>query len=423
MNKTVLLLSVILGIFGKAQSIGSSPYAIFGIGDVKYNNDISVSSMGGISVAHVSDFVNSFNFFNPAANFNLEFTSIRGQISNENVRYKSKYNQYSGTKHSSYLSGVSLALPISAKIKLGLGLQPYSSKTYQIAVKEEISSNVVKTHNFKGEGSINTLESVVSYQLTKGLGIGLRTNYYFGKISDIEEISQTNALFVNGYLNEGRVFGFDFTFGGIYQYAIDLDHKFTIGGTYQFGNFTKIKIKHIRSTYFYAGGVDKINEDVIEDRRSKDDNIIPQSFSTGLGYGKDRRWFVSTQLDGRKALSVNITGVPFHYENSYKFSIGGWFVPDPNDFRNYFSRIVYRYGVFYEKTGLNIKNKNVNSQGFSIGANLPIKPTFNSFSSIDFSLEIGRRGSLRNDLVQEGFINLKMGFNFADRWFIKNLYN
>jgi len=412
-----------LGFVGKAQSIGSSPYAIFGIGDVKYNNDISVSSMGGVSVAHVSDFANSFNFFNPAANFNLEFTSIRGQISNENVRYKSRYNQYDGYKHSSYLSGVSLAFPVSAKMKLGFGFQPYSSRTYHVKEEKKITSSIVKTANVKGEGSINTLEGVISYQLVKGLGIGLRTNYYFGKISDLEEVSQTNVLVTNAYLNEGRVFGFDFTLGGIYQYATDTDHKFTIGGTYQFGDLTKIKTKYVNSTYFSTGGINKINENIIEYRRGQSENIIPQSFSAGLGYGKDGRWFVSTQFDRKNATSVNVTDIPFHYKVSYKLSAGGWFIPDSNDFRNYFSRIVYRYGAFYEKIGLNIKNKNINSQGFSIGANLPIKPIFNSFSSIDFSLEIGRRGSLQNDLVREGFINLKIGFNFADRWFIKNLYN
>jgi len=422
MNKTIVLLFVVLGVMGRSQSIGSSPYAIFGLGDVKYNNDIGVSSMGGVSVAHVSDFINSFNFVNPAANFNLELTSIRGQISNENVKYKS--NQYDGTKHSTYMSGISLALPVSQKVKLGFGFQPYSSKTYQVATSEEKDSGNIKTNNFTGEGSINTLEGAISYKLMQGLGIGIKTNYYFGKISDTEEISQTNVLFTNGYRYESRMSGFNFTLGGIYQYTTDLDYKFTVGGTYQFGTFTKLKTKYVNSTYLYAKGMnDKINESIIEEGNRKSDNVIPQSFSAGLGYGKDGRWFVSTQMDKKTSSSVNITGTPFKYKDSYKLSAGGWFIPDPNDFRNYFSRIIYRYGIFYEETGLNIHNRDINSRGFTIGMNLPIKPAFNSLSSIDFSLEIGRRGSFQNNLVQEGFVNLKVGFNFADRWFMKNLYN
>jgi len=420
MNKTIVLLSVVLGIMGKAQSIGSSPYAIFGIGDVKYNNDINVSSMGGISTAHVSDFVNVFNFSNPAANFNLELASIRGQISNENVKYKS--DLYSGTKHSNYMSGISLAIPISSKIKLGFGFQPYSSKTYQITDTNNLASGSEDIKSFRGEGSINTLEGAVSYKLLQGLGIGIRTNYFFGKISDLEEISQANT-FVNGYLKNSRASGFNFTLGGIYQYSTDLDHKITIGGTYQFGNSIKLKTTYVNSTYLYAGNINKINETIIEEKKSQSGNIIPQSFSTGLGYGKDGRWFVSTQFDKKMSTNIDIMGESFGYKDSYKLSAGGWFVPNPNDFRNYFSRVIYRYGFFYEKTGLNIEGRDINSRGFSLGVNLPIKPAFNSLSSLDFSLEIGRRGTVKNNLVQEGFVNLKIGFNFADRWFMKVLYN
>jgi hypothetical protein len=75
------------------------------------------------------------------------------------------------------------------------------------------------------------------------------------------------------------------------------------------------------------------------------------------------------------------------------------------------------------KKRLNINGKDINGYGLSLGANLPIKPSINSFSSIDFAVEFGKKGTVQNNLVQQGFINFKIGFNFADRWFIKNLYN
>ena len=45
-----------------SQSLGDSPYAAFGIGDVKYDNTIEIAAMGGISTAYISDFNSSFNF-------------------------------------------------------------------------------------------------------------------------------------------------------------------------------------------------------------------------------------------------------------------------------------------------------------------------------------------------------------------------
>ena len=89
MRKRIFLLPLIAIGFGlQAQSIGNSPYAAFGIGEVKYDNSVETSAMGGINTAYIWDFNNSFNFKNPAANTNLELTSIRVQATNENQFFK-----------------------------------------------------------------------------------------------------------------------------------------------------------------------------------------------------------------------------------------------------------------------------------------------------------------------------------------------
>ena len=133
MKKIVVSIFVAaLGSHAAAQNIGNSPYAAYGIGDIKYDNSVETRSMGGTSTAYVWDFNNQFNFQNPAANQNLEITSLRFHGTNENQYFKSGYNGNKYGKHSSYLSGISLAFPLSKKVKLGIGYQPYSSKDYSI---------------------------------------------------------------------------------------------------------------------------------------------------------------------------------------------------------------------------------------------------------------------------------------------------
>lgn len=419
MNKIFVFALVALGTTLSAQSIGNSPYAVFGLGDVKYNNDLNISAMGGVSAAYISDFTNSFNFGNPAANFNLELTSLRGQVTNENSFYKSDYNNYSKTKHSNYLSNISVAVPLSSKVKFGLGYQPYSSKTYNILTTKDIGT---EANFFKGEGTISTVEAALSYQVIPGLGLGLRTNFYFGKVSDIEEVTFKNAELINGYQTTNKVKSFNFTLGAAYQHKTSTDHKITAGATYQFGNGGTMESTYTNSTYFYTGE-NRQNVNIIDQNVSKSKNLIPQMFTAGIGYGRDARWFASAQVDYTKGRTINFLGNPFEYKDGYKISAGGWFIPNANDFRSYFSRVIYRYGAFYEKGGLNINGKDINGYGLSLGANFPIKPSINSFSSIDFAVEFGKKGTVQNNLVQQGFINFKIGFNFADRWFIKNLYN
>ena len=89
MKKLVVSLFIVAYGIANAQTIGNSPYASYGIGDVKYDNSIETISMGGISTAYVWDFNNQFNFQNPAANSNLELTSLKFQATNENQYLKS----------------------------------------------------------------------------------------------------------------------------------------------------------------------------------------------------------------------------------------------------------------------------------------------------------------------------------------------
>ena len=44
-------------------------------------------------------------------------------------------------------------------------------------------------------------------------------------------------------------------------------------------------------------------------------------------------------------------------------------------------------------------------------------------SGIDLGLEFGRRGTLENNLIQQNFFNVKVGINFADKWFQKEFTN
>ena len=130
MKKLFVLPIIAAGYLVNAQSIGNSPYAAFGIGDVKYDNTVDINSMGGVSTAYIWDFNNSFNFSNPAANKNLGLTSFKVEGTNENNFFRSDYNDESSTKHSTYLSNISLAFPVSPKVKFGIGYQRYRSKKY-----------------------------------------------------------------------------------------------------------------------------------------------------------------------------------------------------------------------------------------------------------------------------------------------------
>ena len=424
MKRFFVLPIIAAGFFLNAQTIGNSPYAAFGIGDVKYDNTTDINAMGGVSTAYIWDFTNSFNFSNPAANKNLEITSLKVEGTNENNFFKSDFNNQSATKHSTYLSNISIAFPISQKVKFGMGYQPYSSKKYSVVSTETAENGDTKASLFRGEGGLSTIQAALSYQISPEFGLGLRSNFYFGNLYDINEVTVTNAELINGYETKNKIKTFNFTVGTAYQKKLEKDKKLTLGATYTFGNTGQMESSYVNSTYFYSPGQIKNNESIIEERFSEDKNLIPMEFSLGAGLGKDAKWFLGTQVDYKKGETVQYLGQPFAYQDSYKISAGGWYLPNYNNFRSYFSRVTYRYGAYYEKGNLAINGTDVNKFAITGGMNFPFDNRGASrMSGIDVGVELGTRGTLQNDLIRQNFVNLRIGLNFGQKWFSKKLYD
>lgn len=427
MKKIFVLSFISVGYFLNAQNLSNSPYATYGIGDVKYDNTIETTSMGGISTAFISDFTSNFNFANPANNANFELTSIKLEATNENNYFKTDYNNTKSTKHSTYLSNISIAFPLSSKVKMGFSYQPYSSKSYEVINQATQEDGTVYINRFKGSGTLNTAQLALAYKVNTQLALGLRANYYFGNLYDLNEFYTSNSELYNGYETKNNIRNFNFTLGASYQHLDTRnDRKLTIGATTTFGNTSNMTTDYLNSTYFYADatGETKSYETTIEQKSTSSKNLLPLQASLGVGYGSENHWFVSAQVDYKKGEDVSYFGKSFDFQDSYRVSAGGWYLPNYNNFRSYFSRVIYRYGAFYEKGNLQINGTNINKFGVSAGVMLPFKnSSITRMSGLELGLEVGKRGTLKNDLINQNFINLRIGFNFADKWFRKTLYN
>ncbi|MEG2078733.1 hypothetical protein [Chryseobacterium sp.] len=427
MKKIFVLSFISVGYFLNAQSLSNSPYATYGIGDVKFDNTIETSSMGGISTAYISDFTSNFNFGNPANNTNFELTSIKLEATNENNYFKTNYNNTKSTKHSTYLSNISLAFPLSPKMKMGLLYQPYSSKSYDVlnSVETPAGSGNFNANRFTGKGTLNTAQAALSYNLGSGLSVGAKANFYFGNLYDINEFTVTNAELINGYETKNSIKNFNFTLGTSYQKLnTSTDKKLTLGATATFGNTSNMTTEYKNSTYYYGTGETKIGESIIEQKNANSKNLMPLNASLGIGYGSNNEWFLSAQIDYKKGETISYFGKNFDFQDTYKISAGGWYLPNYNNFRSYFSRVVYRYGAFYERGGLKIANNSINKYGISAGVLLPFKTSnIQRMSGLEIGVEAGKRGTLNDNLINQNYVNLKVGFNFADKWFRKNLYD
>ena len=108
------------------------------------------------------------------------------------------------------------------------------------------------------------------------------------------------------------------------------------------------------------------------------------------------------------------------FENSIRYSLGGFFIPNYNSFSKYYKRVVYRGGLRYENTGLVLQNKSITDFAGTFGLGLPLGGTF---SNINIGLEIGKRGTKYYNLVEENYVNISVGLSLSDKWFVKRKYD
>ena len=101
-------------------------------------------------------------------------------------------------------------------------------------------------------------------------------------------------------------------------------------------------------------------------------------------------------------------------------SVGLEYIPDYREINTYSKIIRYRFGYQYNSTYLDFNNHNIIEQKLCFGVGLPFLKTG---SFLNLSMEMGKRGTLDYNLIEEKFVNILVGFKFNDVWFLKRKYD
>ena len=213
--------------------------------------------------------------------------------------------------------------------------------------------------------------------------------------------------------------GFNFNFGAEYKTLISEDLQLTTTATYSPATKFKVQgIRNITSVLISAtGAVVPIDdrEQILEDVEV----TFPSQITIGAGLGSPKKWFISGQYTNTKTSNYNDPTLNFgtvEFVDSNKYRIGGFFIPRYNSLTSYWHRAVYRLGVRYEETGINLRGENINEYGISFGVGLPVGRLF---SNVNVGFELGSKGTTSQGLVKENFFNTFISLSLNDRWFEK----
>ena len=389
--------------------------------------------MGRLSI--LTDSIH-MNFRNPASftgndlkAFNNEGRLVKFTVSVGNSDINFKTENTSAKSSTTSFDYLGLSVPMG-KFGIGFGLMPHSSVGYKL---ESLDVDDLIKYKYSGKGGLNKVLLGFAYQFSESFAAGINFDYNFGNIQNnaIEFLYDDNLDPLDYHSREanrsnlsGFSYNLGFTFKPMLTELVQLHSAFTYSPNYNLNSennrtFSSIIINSTDEE-FPINNID-VN---LESLGLKETNLsMPSKTSVGLGIGKLRKWFIGTEYTFVKTSVfksdlINIDNSS--YEDASTISFGGFFIPEFSSFSNVFKRLVYRSGIYFEKTGLIINNQSIKELGVTFGVGIPVG---SMFSNLNFALEFGKRGTTNANLVEERFANLKMSLSLNDRWFVKRKYN
>ena len=408
-----------------AQSGVSAPYSAFGLGYLNQNNNARNMSMGGIGIGTRDYF--TINIKNPASYSAFDTTSFvfEGAVAGNYLSLKS--NDFNEGASTASLSHLLFGFPVTKWWKSSIGLVPFSTVGYDVnsTQNKEYIGNIL--YSYEGSGGISRFYWGNAIQPLKNLSIGFNMSYLFGTIDKSQNITFPDSAYrinskINNQVSVGDLY---FDFGIQYFKELKKNLKLVVGGTYH----PKLNINAKRTYYArsYLGsvsGVEFFKDTIAYFKDDKGKITIPEGYGIGFSLTKTDNWLVGFDYQFNKWKSYQSFDISDSLVNSHNFSAGGQLVPDYKS-TSYLNRIDYRLGVKYSMSYLQLRDTRINGFGITFGVGLPLRSLAvrGSRSKINLGVEIGRRGTLDNELIQENYINVYLGVSIYERWFIKRRYN
>ncbi|WP_375579400.1 hypothetical protein ABWH96_20785 [Marivirga tractuosa] len=427
--KTGLIASIfsILFISSSFSQEMVSPYSAYGIGLMAEKGYVSNNGMGNAGIAYQSPWF--IPVLNPALLGGQRFTSFEAglSISQNNISDEAtRFTQINGG-----LKYAAIAFPIvPGKYAFSVSLRPLSSKNYEILRRSsnQIPDPQAQTSKFEGEGTISQFSLANGWNITKNIAIGVEANYNFGNLTDrtVYEniINQGDTLSVPYLVSAEYTDNFsDFSFVFGTNFTKKLGENFlSLGVTYDL----EANLKTTRNSFLQLLSLTEnpLRAENTENSFLESDvegtTVVPQKISAGLSYVKQNAWAILADFSYQDWSTYNSFGIADNnFGEQMKLKFGGEFTPNAQSGTKYFERITYRAGLNISNGPLVINNNSINSFGITFGSSLPIS----NISNVNLAFEVGQRGTLLNNLVQENYLNLNLSFTFNDRWFLRRQFD
>lgn len=409
-----------LSLVVRAQTILNSPYSYLGMGEIQGSENATQMMMGGIGVSNSNGIYT--NVVNPALLARNRWTNLEVGI---NTEYKTlqdtrqKQSVFGGNYQS-----LNLTLPVSSRWTVSVGIRPHSAVEYETRSYRRLNLLGVDSliYSYKGSGGVSKVSISNGVRVFKEFYVGLQMDYLFGQVNrNVSTQNMSDGQYYKVQLEDLTSYSdFQFKAGFAYRAKLKTDLFLNVGATLDLNstlNSEQIK----RFATMDLSGLTVINSDTLEKSKGFVQQI-PVGKRFGLSIEKAAKWMVGvdyTYTDWTKV--SNNLGRSSALPVSHKVSMGGEYTPDIESISSFIKRTTYRMGMSYEKTPYDfLGNGNYAvDKHLSFGVALPLR----NLSFLNLAYQVGRRGVISDNGMEEQYHRLTLGLTFSDLWFQKQKIN
>lgn len=419
-NYIVAVMILLTSVTVKAQVTSQSPYSRYGLGNVKGLLLPQFRAMGGISTAvyKPNNYYSNINMQNPASYSGITLTTV--DIGMSGGFKQLKKGSLSESSFNSTLSHIALAFPIKAgRTGLSFGLLPYTDLGYEFSNTEKLDTNTVNKL-YSGEGGLTKAYMGLGQQFGDHFRVGVNIEYVFGNLVENRALELQSTPSVNTkQQDKNSVGGIGFSYGAQYEIPLSTKSRITLGYSGSSPSTVNSK-KTFAVTRYYRESSGE--EGTAIDTPSFQENgaaklKLPLVHNFGITLQRDNKWLIGADFRTGNWSKLSIDGENKGLEDSWGFSAGGQITPDMTSVSSYFNRVDYRLGFTYDKTYIKVADQDIKQMAVTFGLGLPLAFNRFAFHKLNFTTEIGRRGTVSSGLVQENYINFHLGFTLNDTWF------
>ena len=403
-----------------AQTILNSPYSYLGMGEIQKSENVTNMMMGGIGVSNSNGIYT--NVVNPALLARNRWTNLEVGI---NTEYKTlqDYRQQQKVFGGNYQS-LNLTLPISSRWTMAVGIRPHSAVEYETRSYRRLNLLGVDSliYSYKGSGGVSKVSISNGVRIYKEFYVGLQMDYLFGQVNrNVATQNMSDGQYYKVQLEDLTSYSdFQFKAGFAYRANLKPDLFLNLGATLDVNstlNASQVK----RFATMDLSGLTVINADTLE-KSTAFVQQIPVAKRFGLSLEKAAKWMVGVDYSYTDWSKVNNNlGRSATLPASQKVAVGGEYTPDIESISSFIKRTTYRMGASYEKTPYDyLGNGNYAvDKNLSFGVALPLR----NLSFLNIAYQVGRRGLVSENGMEEQYHRLTLGLTFSDLWFQKQKIN